>query len=441
MEFLTNPTLQPSSWGTTTPGVWEDQTVVSAVPTWATGLFIATSSSNSGGTRNYGIRRVGQTWSPSQSIFGYNGRNYFVQIDENRKINQLNAFNTGGSYYIYGYFGREAGWLNPATQLTASQNQVWETYTFTPSNGDTCAAVLVEVVANTEFGCREKGSSVTITGTLVGGNSFIVPVNGSNQFELKMNSGASAYIVGYLRHGVLTQSNTTTLTVTPLNSAGTYTSPAIPVAMRGRAGLSFMKNIDSPSATNNSSILYHKLNTSFPYGGSGMSEPGQFCQAIAGPREDNGLFYSPWYDGNIATYFYAALSDVAEPPAAKQYPSADITDGGWLPSEGGAELSVMLADNDGDKYIYAREPTTCEVRLPPLIDPVSSTGHAVRCRMWVDGGTRNVKVFLMQGATERASWTQEVTTTATDYTFTLTGTQADSITDYAALRLKFELMT
>jgi hypothetical protein len=441
MLLETSLNRQPAS-NPSGAGVWSEIAVISQVPSWATGLYITGQGSNSSGGYTIGVRRIGQSWSPVSTMWGYSQRGFFVEIDPaTRKIQQYITQTTFCNPYIFGYFGHEAGWLHPATQLTATLNQQWETYSFSPTNGDPCSAVLLEVVGSTAFAFRYKGTSIDISGTLEGGgDSFIVPVNASGEFELKMDSGVSAYIVGYLKTGVTAFTTAQELTVTPLNSSNTYTSPAIPLSARGRSGIALIKNIDGPATTNRSAILYHKDYTSFPWGGANLYEPGAIAPVFAGPKPSNGLYYSPYCNANLGIYYIAMLEDVAEPPPPKQYPAEDVTDGGWLPSENGADLAVMLADNDGDKYIYAREPTTCEVLLLPFVDPASSTGHTVQCRMWVDAGTRNVKVFLMQGATEKASWTQEVTTTATVYTFTLSGAQADSITDYAALRLKFELM-
>lgn len=87
-----------------------------------------------------------------------------------------------------------------------------------------------------------------------------------------------------------------------------------------------------------------------------------------------------------------------------------------------------------------------EVGLTNVTDPGVSTGHTFRYRIaktnagTVDGTGNAVTVTarLMQGTTEIAADTAKTADgTWTQYALTLTGPQADAITDYTNLRLEF----
>lgn len=120
-------------------------------------------------------------------------------------------------------------------------------------------------------------------------------------------------------------------------------------------------------------------------------------------------------------------------------PSADVIDGTWTPSAG-ADLFAVLDENPASDADYIQTNTaadSCTVALASLTDPASSAGHKVSYRLQGDG-TSGVLVELLQGSTVIASWTHDpAPTSATQFDQTLTGTQADSITDYTALRVRF----
>lgn len=127
-------------------------------------------------------------------------------------------------------------------------------------------------------------------------------------------------------------------------------------------------------------------------------------------------------------------------PATPQYlaPVSDVSAGSWTPSSG-SDLYAMLdetAYSDSD-YIAATSATTCTLALASGSDPASSTGHILRYRLLAGSGT--VAVTLKQGGTTIASWGPHalIGTTAQNFAQTLTGSEADSITDYSALRVEF----
>ena len=123
--------------------------------------------------------------------------------------------------------------------------------------------------------------------------------------------------------------------------------------------------------------------------------------------------------------------------AQKLAPVSDVSDGAWLPSTG-ADLYATLDEDlysDTD-YIYATSATTCTLALASGSDPASSTGHILRYRLLAGSGS--ISVVLKQGTSTIASWgPHSLTGSAQDFAQTLTGGQADSITDYSALRVEF----
>jgi diphthamide biosynthesis methyltransferase len=98
---------------------------------------------------------------------------------------------------------------------------------------------------------------------------------------------------------------------------------------------------------------------------------------------------------------------------------------------------TTVSDTD---YIVTTGASTCEVALGSMSDPAVSTGHKVRYRLSATSG--GITVRLRQGTTTIATWTHApAPSSLTTYEQTLTGGEADSITNYAALKLQFEATT
>lgn len=118
-------------------------------------------------------------------------------------------------------------------------------------------------------------------------------------------------------------------------------------------------------------------------------------------------------------------------------PISDVSAGAWTPSAG-SDLYAMLDEStysDAD-YIVSTTPSTCEMRVTVGTDPLSSTGHILRYRLLA--GTGTISAYLKQGSTTIASYgPHTLTGSAQDFAQTLTGGEADSITDYSDLRVVF----
>jgi len=124
------------------------------------------------------------------------------------------------------------------------------------------------------------------------------------------------------------------------------------------------------------------------------------------------------------------------------YPTSDVVQGLWLPSSAGSptELYAMLDEVSADDadYIYTGDATTARVALNSVTDPSTSSGHVVHYRCRVYAGTLYVR--LKQGTTTIATWSHTSSDAGSMTTFaqTLSAGEADSITDYAQLRIEFE---
>lgn len=130
-------------------------------------------------------------------------------------------------------------------------------------------------------------------------------------------------------------------------------------------------------------------------------------------------------------------------------PISDVSAGSWTDQSGGTTNLYSVIDetsySDAD-YVKSSDLTSgtdvLEVALTSLTDPVSSTGHIVRYRYRAQGAaaaTMDLVVSLRQGAsTTIATWTHtDIGTSYVDAVQTLSSGEANSITDYTDLRLRF----
>lgn len=124
-------------------------------------------------------------------------------------------------------------------------------------------------------------------------------------------------------------------------------------------------------------------------------------------------------------------------------PISDISVGLWSATSLFQKIDEFTAD-DSDLILSATNPAndTCEVGLTTTAsDPVSSTGHILSYRYAKSastGRTIDLTVRLIQGTTILATFTHtNIGNTLTTTNQTLTGAQADSITNYGDLRIRF----
>jgi hypothetical protein len=122
-------------------------------------------------------------------------------------------------------------------------------------------------------------------------------------------------------------------------------------------------------------------------------------------------------------------------------PDSDVALNGWSDPSWSVIDESAVDDGDFTQSALAPSNATLQVGLSDVEDPQSSSGHIVRYRYQKDaaGGAQiNLTVALMQGGTSIASWSHtDIANGWVTQAQTLSGAQADSITNYANLRLHF----
>ncbi len=153
-------------------------------------------------------------------------------------------------------------------------------------------------------------------------------------------------------------------------------------------------------------------------------------------------------------YWGGLLLRFAPVTASNQHlaPSADSVDGTWTDQAAGTALAAAIdessaSDTDYIQSVDSPSAAGCRVKLASGSDPSLSTGHVIHWRVAKNntGQTVDVTVKLYQGGgnsigagTLIATRTRtNVGTTFTTYDETLTGTEADAITNYTDLYLEF----
>ena len=106
---------------------------------------------------------------------------------------------------------------------------------------------------------------------------------------------------------------------------------------------------------------------------------------------------------------------------------------------GGSGIYADVAADDDSHYAELSDAGYYECKFSSLVDPASSSGHTISYRLRFAGGATSgsSSTTLRQGASVIATWTDTASGSFGDFSHTLNSTQADSITDYADLRVRF----
>ena len=127
-------------------------------------------------------------------------------------------------------------------------------------------------------------------------------------------------------------------------------------------------------------------------------------------------------------------------------PDSDVTTGNWTPNGGPVSLFDTLNEiviDDADFSESANNPAAdlMEVGLSNVDDPAGNVNHVLRYRYQKDvaaGRQIDLTVSLIQGVTVIASFVHaDIGNPWVTQAQTLTGPQADAITDYTDLRIQF----
>jgi hypothetical protein len=244
-------------------------------------------------------------------------------------------------------------------------------------------------------------------------------------------------------HGLFVPSEGVTHQKTGALTAGTVQAGA-DVAERVEAG-ALTTRAFAPGADSSNPAETGTLTTAGQLRAADVAE-----RVEAGSLTANGRPYGADFFAAAETGALIAAGSTGGPQyeATTAHPAADVTDGGWTDQTGGPNLAAALDELIADDADYITSsaspgsPDIAEVQLGSLGDPNSSTGHIVRYRYGKDsaaGDTLNLTVRLRQGTTTIASWTHtDVPAGWTDAVQTLSGAEADAITDYSDLRIRFE---
>ena len=128
-------------------------------------------------------------------------------------------------------------------------------------------------------------------------------------------------------------------------------------------------------------------------------------------------------------------------------PSADTVNTAWTEDDGTTDALFGEIDEssfDDADYIKTATPPGAneyETLLTSVTDPLSSSNHIMRWRRRkqpAGGAQINLTVRLMQGGTQITSQSDtNIPDSFATATYTLSGAEADAITNYADLRLEF----
>lgn len=117
-------------------------------------------------------------------------------------------------------------------------------------------------------------------------------------------------------------------------------------------------------------------------------------------------------------------------------PTSDIAAGAWTPSTGSTLYETLdetpYSDTD---YILTASASTAEVKFGTGETPEAGD-FIVRYRA-KNNGSGALTVYLYQGATLKATHNPTLTSSYQTFTWTLSGGEAASITDFTDLRIKF----
>jgi hypothetical protein len=126
-------------------------------------------------------------------------------------------------------------------------------------------------------------------------------------------------------------------------------------------------------------------------------------------------------------------------------PCDDVTVGSWTTTPLWQKLDETVRD-DGDYISSPTNPTTptnnCEIKLSTVSTPSNRLNHILKYtyrKSASAGRTINVTVKLLQGSTLIKSWTHtNISEVWTQGTQTLTEEEANQITNYGDLRVRYE---
>jgi hypothetical protein len=152
------------------------------------------------------------------------------------------------------------------------------------------------------------------------------------------------------------------------------------------------------------------------------STSGGWIQYDDTETNSNRIISTVWFQYDVST------------TTQKLRPTSDISAGSWTPSTGTTLYGVLdeVSVDDAD-YVTTSTSSTFEVRFDVGGDPVSSIDHIIRYR----AKGVSLTAYLYQNTTLIATHSPSITSSFQTFTWTLSAGEADSITDYSNLRIRF----
>lgn len=146
--------------------------------------------------------------------------------------------------------------------------------------------------------------------------------------------------------------------------------------------------------------------------------------------DDGGLTGSATTEVRVPTSGSATL---------RPLPGAGTGTGAWAKVGSAASEGEALADSSDATYVESPAISSTPTRRRWRWQPTSARSAAsIVLRLGLDSGTAAVIVRLLEGNLTRQSWSQAITTTPTDYTFTISAAALAAITDSGNLFLEVE---
>ena len=117
----------------------------------------------------------------------------------------------------------------------------------------------------------------------------------------------------------------------------------------------------------------------------------------------------------------------------------------WTVTGAATANAALASASDSSLIETATEGDLCRVNIATLTDPEVGTGHVIRFRAQAtgSGGPERIEVLLFEGSTQRADSSNIAITRGSfnAYSYTLTETEADTITAYTDLRIEVHAAT
>lgn len=200
-----------------------------------------------------------------------------------------------------------------------------------------------------------------------------------------------------------------------------------------------------PGANSTSNAASNELMTEYQIQGSAGSVTAAFTRTASGlcnMRTSTFKATAPTTTDGVGSAAAISAASAVGSAMAMLVPDADITDGGWLTDTGGTSLFAAIDEavaSDTDYIVSSDTDTdTCEIRLSDPSTTVARPFSVAYRYKRIGSDDITLRVALMEGATQRASWDTAVSSgTFTDAEQFLTAPEFAAITDFTDLRVRF----